>query len=58
MRTFDSKRLGNRESNPGRRSGYERNLISELQINSILQKKANALSIHKPSQTTRTGTPD
>jgi hypothetical protein len=43
MRIFGSKRLGNRKSNPCCRSGYQHNLISEPQVHSILQKKANAL---------------
>jgi hypothetical protein len=58
MRTFARKRPGNRKSNPCRRSSYQHNLISELQVQSILQKKANALLIHQPSQTTRTDTPN
>jgi hypothetical protein len=37
MCTFVRKRPGNRESNPSRRSGYQRNFISELQVHNILR---------------------
>jgi len=54
MRTFARKRLGNRESNPCRRSSDEHNLVRKFQVHSILQKKAIPLLIQQPSKTTRT----
>jgi hypothetical protein len=43
MRTFGSKRTSNRESNPSRRSGYQRDLIRELQVHSILRAESTRI---------------